>query len=89
MDEPKWTGDLEDDCTLVEGDLTAHVEAMDYNVWYCSLYDTNNKKYLFHSSDANVIFLTGESARNMCELLIAAKKAGITSKFEYKGDYLY
>jgi len=67
---PEWEGDLNDDCTMEWKGLSAHVEQMSKNHWYFSVWITGTKQDIFHSTDDDVVALSGNSARNICEIIM-------------------
>jgi hypothetical protein len=76
-----WTGDLSDDCVARWRDLSAHAEKMDERFWYCSVtrWEGAGKRRknisIFHTSDDDVVPLTGEAARKLCEFVMRATAA--------------
>ncbi|HYH69632.1 MAG TPA: hypothetical protein VD866_33355 [Urbifossiella sp.] len=74
----RWGGRLNDDCAAFAGDLYAHAEHLDGprrgGVWYCSV--SRGGSYLFHTADRGVVPRDGEAARWLCEVIIAAARAG-------------
>ncbi len=71
-DSPVWDGDLDDDCSLTWRGYGAHAEAMGEREWYCSVWRLADGVDVFHSTDADVVPLTGPAARRLCELVIRA-----------------
>lgn len=74
----RWTGDLDDDCVLVDGEWIAHVEKMDHRAWWCSLVGPDG--FAMNASDVTIgdeclWFSTGGDARRFCEFLIGWEKA--------------
>ncbi len=79
MNEIVWHGDLEDDCNASWNGLRAHVEKMDENEWYFSVYVPNtpvSEPDLFHSTDDNALALTGEAGRRLCEYIMRSEVFG-------------
>jgi hypothetical protein len=75
-----WQGDLDDNCHCVWKGLQAHAEDMD-DGWYCSVRSGDQKQLeregdLFHTSDADILPLTGVAARWLCECLMRLILAG-------------
>jgi hypothetical protein len=76
-DDFKWEGDLADDCLLKTADgFGAHAEAMGQNEWYCSVwqYRGPERADIFHSADDDIMPLTGDAARALCQLIILAAR---------------
>jgi len=76
----KWTGDMDDDCTLkTEDGYVAHAEAMDDDWWYCAVRHGDIDSLViirdvFHSTSHDVQPLTGEAARALCQVVIDADR---------------
>jgi hypothetical protein len=74
----RWAGPLNDDCAAFAGGLYAHAEHLDGprrgGVWYCAV--SREGTFLFHTSDRGVVPRDGEAARWLCEVVIAAVRAG-------------
>lgn len=80
MSEPKWTGDLNDDCALkTEDGYQAHAEDMGEGEWYCQVTRAGAsqppfKGQYFHSTEHDIRPLTGEAARMLCKMVIDADR---------------
>lgn len=44
--------------------------------WFFCLSDEGAKEDIFHSTEENVTALTGDSARELCEMMMVAHRAG-------------
>jgi hypothetical protein len=86
-EEIKWEGDMEDDCSAMVGNLTAHCEAlgeffaindededetMKCDYWHCAVYDQASGKTLFHAGEIGGFVISGDLARGICEAVIRA-----------------
>lgn len=77
----RWNGNLGDDCSASAGKLYAHAEHMSGprrgGNWYCRVDETDRTEPLFHTADSGVEPRSGEAARWLCGVVIAAAVAGI------------
>jgi hypothetical protein len=78
----RWGGDLGDDCSATVGDLYCHAEHLSGPVrgglWYCSVGRPGVP--LFHTADRGVQPRSGEAARWLCEVVVAAEAAGLVER---------
>lgn len=75
MDEAKWAGDLDDDCSLERYGMLAHVEKLDRFYWWFAISELPNapgSRQLFNKSDslANIKLTTGKMARAAAECVM-------------------
>lgn len=85
MSDTRWTGDLDDDCRLRDGEWLAHVEKMSRRHWWFAVYGPGFELNASEESGAPgecLWFNTGPDARRFCEWLIGVAKAGrLRAKF--------
>lgn len=60
---PRWTGDLNDDCTARWAGLTLRAEKMDRCQWWWCVYDDVLKKQVVSSNEEQASFHSGHAAR--------------------------
>ena len=69
-----WDGDLSDDCSARIGSFTAHAEHLDGpkrgGNWYFQVHD------VLHSETSGIQPRSGDSARQICEIVAAAADSG-------------
>lgn len=78
----QWKGDLDDDCSAMVGNLSAHCESLGeydkhFENWYCSVAPVDKAGFvngpdLFHSSESGGAILGGTMARAICEAILKA-----------------
>ena len=84
----KWSGNLDDDCWLKEGDFYAHAEHMygsrgKGGFWYCQ---TGRGAFpdsmtYFHTAKGGITLRSGVAARWLCETVIAAARTGVLEPY--------
>jgi hypothetical protein len=87
-DDFKWEGDLADDCKLKTDDgFGAHAEEMDDNEWYCSVWQDLGSKQItiFHSTENDIMPLSGDAARALCQLVILGARKVHPEKLMFRG----
>ena len=59
----KWTGNLRDDCTAVDGEYMLRAEMMRDGFWWWCVYRADERVY-----DSEIHAYTGKQARQLAEL---------------------
>jgi len=67
-----WTGDPDDDQTCAVAGYACHVEALDRNAWHAMVVDPAGR-CVWHAAEEDVLPLTGDAARRLCELVVRAE----------------
>jgi hypothetical protein len=80
-----WRGDPADDCSATWGRFGAHAEHIRGprrgGSWYCSVFGSDGERY-FHTADENDVQpRSGQAARWICELVVAAGDLGIVKAY--------
>ena len=71
-----WEGDLADDCTTYTLGFLGRAEWLDEEQWYCGVYRGDD--VYFHTADhPDVVPSSGDAARWLVELMIAAASRGL------------
>lgn len=84
-----WMGDLDDDCVCRVPGYFLHAEDMG-DAWYCSVGRTDgplnaagNGETIFHTSEDNILPLTGPAAMKLAEMAVLADMVDrLTARYE-------